>query len=351
MSSTIPDLKLSICITTFNRAAFIGATLESILVQATNDCEIVVLDGASSDDTERVVLEYKSRFEHLRYVRQDTNNGFDRDCDCVVELARGQYCWLMTDDDLLKPGAVGAVLKAIRPDISLIIVNVEYRDRSMSKVLQRRWLDFERDRVYGPEEMDRLVLEAGEILQYVGCLVIKRVIWLARERERYYGSQFAYLGVIFQKHLPGETLVISEPYISYRTGNVHTFSPKMFETFMISLPSLVWSLTLSESAKSKVCSAEPWRNFQELLLWRGAGFYSRCEYRRWIRPRLHSIREALVPTLVALLPGILVNALFVTYYSVGFRRYRGVWQSKLLLQVLRESRFHFRNWRILGRAS
>lgn len=53
-----PDIKLSICIGTFNRSAFIGATLESIVSQATSECEIVVSDNASNDDTWKVVSEY-----------------------------------------------------------------------------------------------------------------------------------------------------------------------------------------------------------------------------------------------------------------------------------------------------
>lgn len=342
-------VRLSICITTFNRAAFIGATLESILVQTNDACEVVVLDAGSTDDTQRVVSEYTRRFNRLHYVRQAMNNGFDRDCDRVVGLASGEYCWLMTDDDLLKPGAVEAVLEALRGDVSLIIVNAETRDLSMSSVLQGRWLDFESNRVYRWEDIDRFFLEVGEILRYIGCFVIKRAIWLVREKERYYGSLFIYLGVIFQKQLDGEILVISEPFISYRQGNSHTFSRKMFETHMVNWPSIVWSLPLSETAKSKMCSAEPWRSFQLLLLWRGFGFYSLAEYRLFIRPRLCSIREGLTPTLVALLPGVLVNALFVFYYSLTRRPYLGVWQPDFMLQLMRESRFHLRNWRAFKR--
>src|SRR5262249_16202475 len=70
-------LKLSICITTLNRAKFIGPSLESMLSQITDDCEIIVLDAASTDETERVVSEYASRSDRLRYIRQSTNNGWD----------------------------------------------------------------------------------------------------------------------------------------------------------------------------------------------------------------------------------------------------------------------------------
>jgi abequosyltransferase len=343
-------IKLSVCITTLNRAAFIGATLESILVQATNECEVVVLDGGSTDDTERVVSEYTRRFDQLRYIKQNMNNGFDRDCDRMVELARGEYCWLMTDDDLLKEGALVTILQALGRDLSFVIVNVELRDLNMSKVLQRRWLNFDSDRVYGPEEMDSLVLETGNILKFMGCMVIKRSLWLARQTKRYYGSLFNYLGVIFHEPFPSEALVIAEPFISYRMGNSHAWSPKVFETFMINLPSLVWSLALSEAAKRKVCgSAEPWRDVQELLLQRGWGFYSLAEYRRCLRPRLRSLRESFTPMFVALLPGVVVNAFLVFYHLMSSRPYQGVWEPAGLMQCLRDSPFYFRNWQVFTR--
>jgi abequosyltransferase len=102
MSASVPSsLKLSICITTFNRGPYIAATLDSIMPQIDDHCEVVILDGGSTDDTERVVTEYTHRYERLRYIRQATNNGFDRDLERAVELARGEYCWLTSDDDLL----------------------------------------------------------------------------------------------------------------------------------------------------------------------------------------------------------------------------------------------------------
>lgn len=330
--------KLSLCITTFNRGTFIGATLESIIVQMTSNCELVVLDGGSTDNTEKVVAEYGQRCDRLRYFRQDTNNGIDKDYDRVVELARGEYCWLMTDDDVLKPGAIAAVLKALRRDLSLVLVNVEWQDIGMTTVLQRSYFDFRADRVYEPGEMDRLLVETGAFLRFIGCVVIKRSIWLERDRERYYGSLFVHVGVIFQSCLPEQTLVVAQPFISYRTANTHTFSPRIFEVDMFNWPSLVWSLPLSDSAKAKVCYAEPWRHLHPLLRYRALGFYSSAEYRRWIRPRLRSIRESFIPTMVALFPGILANALFVFYYSLT-GRHRGAW-----LQGLKESRFHVRNW-------
>lgn len=335
--------KLSFCIGTYNRGALIGATLESIISQTTDECEIVISDNASTDNTEQVVAEYARRCARVVYVKQETNLGLDHNFDRAVALAQGEYCWLMTDDDLLRPGAVARVLQALRRNPSLVIVNIEFRDFSMSRVLQRSSLTFDSDRVYGPTEMDRLFTEVDQdLVMYIGGVIIKREIWLARERERYYDSLFIHVAVVFQKHLPGEALVIAEPLVSYRLGNTHSYSSKMIEIIFDKWPSLVRTLAISESARSTVARAEPWWHPGWLLLLRGWGYYSLAEYRRWIRPRLSSTREKLSPVLVALIPGVIVNTLLLAYFSA--RSDRGRW-----LQAMKHSRVHIRNLRFARR--
>lgn len=340
MLSTDPrkSVKLSICIATFNRAHFIGKTLETILAQTTEDCEVVVLDGGSTDGTEQVMSALTGRFNCLRYIRQDINNGVDRDYDRTIELASGEYCWLMTDDDLIKPGAVATVLEALQGDWCLIIVNAELRDTTMSKVLQRGWLDFTSNRTYKPGEMDLLFEETDDLHVYSGCVVIKRSIWLARQRERFYGSLFIHVGVIFQAELPGNSLVIATPLISYRMGNVHTFSSQVGEIFLAKWPLLIGSLALSTDVRRRVASAEPWRHARRLLLLRGLDLYSLTEYQRLVRLRLRSAYQMFLPILIALLPGMLVNSIFVLYYTL--RGNQGRW-----LPGMMRSRFYFRNWR------
>jgi abequosyltransferase len=340
-----PALKLSICIPTFNRAKFIEETLESILPQMTDDCEVVVLDGASTDNTAQVVAGCAQHCDRLRYVRQERNNGFDRDLDRVVELASGEYCWLMADDDLLKPGAVAAVLKTLGQDPSLVIVNVECRDFSMVKVVQPRWLGFESNRVYGPEEMDRLFTDVGEVLRYYANMVVKRAIWLARDRQKYFDSGFGYLGVILQKRLPGGARVIAEPLMIYRMSNSHTFTSRWLEILWVRWPSVVRSLDLSDSAKSTV-SVTPWRRLLELMLCRALGFYSLADYRQLIRPQRTSIRDTLMPAVVAVLPSMLVKVALVLYYLTGRRSDKGTWwQSTMFLHRVGLSALHVRNRR------
>jgi glycosyltransferase involved in cell wall biosynthesis len=329
--------------TTLNRGGFIRDTLSSILSQMPDECELVVLDAGSTDDTAQIVTDLGLNYPNLHYVQQESNNGVDRDYNRAVELATGEYCWLMTDDDIMKPGAIRVILEALRRDVSLVVVNSEAKDFSMTNTVQSRMLCIDTNRSYSPDEMDQLFMDVGNLFRYIGSVVIKRSVWLQREKERFYDSMFAHVGIIFQQALPSEAVVISTPLISYRMDNSHSFSSRAFETCFVGWPSLVWSLPLSDFAKASVTSAEPWRSLRELLLWRAFGLYTADEYRRILRPRLNSISSKFLWALTAKVPCPLANIAVNWYYSIIRPRYQGTWDANYLLHGLRNSPYSLRS--------
>jgi glycosyltransferase involved in cell wall biosynthesis len=186
---------------TRNRGEFIGATLASIICQAPASVEIVILDGASTDNTPEIVQQFRTVFPRLRYFRQDTNHGIDRDFASAVDLAQGEYCWLFSDDDLMKTGAIQTVLDAIARQYALIIANSEVLNSDLTKVLQPQRLPLREDRVYSTNDGEQLLADVGAYLTFIGCVVIKRSLWNSRDKDRYFGSFFVHAGVIFQSPL------------------------------------------------------------------------------------------------------------------------------------------------------
>ena len=263
---------LSICIATYNRAEYIGETLDSIIPQLDNDVELLVVDGASTDNTEAVVTKYDDH--HLRYVRLPVKGGVDRDYCKAVELATGQFCWLFTDDDLLKPGAIAAVKAALNDGHGLIVVNAEIRDRALTTLVIRQRVSIRGNKVYAPDDMERLFLDAVEYIGFIGSVVIRRRTWLDRDPTPYFDTEFVHVGVIFQKPLTETILIIAEPFISIRLANAQ-WTPRGFDIWMFKWPNLVWSFDwISPGAKSKICVREPWRNFMTLVIQRSLGAYS-----------------------------------------------------------------------------
>jgi glycosyltransferase involved in cell wall biosynthesis len=283
------DIQLSICICTLNRARLLRETLENILAQKLDGVEIVVVDNSPNTETEAVINDLSPRFPRLSYNRVDARLGFDEKYCTCVELARGRYVWTFSDDDLLKPGAVEAVLEATRQNHSLIIVNGEARDPDLAVLLNdRRFTVPAADRVYAPTspERDQLFADIGRYSTFIPAVVMRRADWLAREQKKYFQTMFVHVGVLFQSPLPGTALVITHPWIIVRYGN-HLWKPQAFRIWMFDFPELAWSFThYAEWSRKTVCHRHPWKQWELLLMARAMGNFSLKDYETWIKPRL-----------------------------------------------------------------
>lgn len=312
---------LSICIATYNRAGFIGETLDSILSQRTDEVEIVVVDGASTDATRTVMERYAAECPGLRYVRLPEKGGVDQDYCKAVECARGKYCWLFPDDDLLKPGAVRRVLDELRNDCCLVVVNAEVMDRDFSTLLHPSMLDNREDASYRSDELDALFLRIVPTISFIGCVVIRRETWLAREHARYFGTEFIHVGVIFQEPLPGNARVIGQPYITIRYGNAH-WTSRSFEIWMLKWPRIIGSLDrISLEARGKRVKPEPWRRLKTLRLYRALGSYSRDMYEKIVAPSDAWGPWKLVALAISRLPQNALNAYMLWYFKT-FRKHK-----------------------------
>lgn len=315
------DTRLSICIATYKRGAFIAETLDSIIPQMSPGVELVVVDGASPDNTPEVMADYVARYPSIRYFREQENSGIDKDYDKAVGYATGRYCWLMTDDDLLRPGAIGRVLQALDGQVELVVVNTEVRTADLSKVLEPGRLPLREDRTYGPGDGDRVFADLANSLSFIGCAIIRRDLWLARRRDPYYGTLFIHVGVIFQSPPLERVRALAEPEVVIRYGNA-MWTPRGFEIWMFKWPGLLWSFeAISAKAKAAVSAQEPWRSLKKLFLYRAIGGYSVVEYRRFLAGKVGALAR-LPFLLIACIPAPLANLLGSIYCAFLNRRAR-----------------------------
>lgn len=123
---------LSLCVPTFNRAPLLAQALEAIAAQVgagrAAQVEIVVCDNASTDDTAQVVERLGAAHPGLclRFHQQPENLGPDANIYQAVKLAGGEFVYILSDDDVLLPGAVAKLLDLIReyPDADALTLNI-----------------------------------------------------------------------------------------------------------------------------------------------------------------------------------------------------------------------------------
>jgi abequosyltransferase len=116
---------LSVCIPTHNRALYLGVLLESIASQMRPGVEIVISDDGSSDNTPELVDSFQSRRSPIRYMRFEPALRYDRNVLKVVEMARGDFCWLFGDDDRMEPGSLEEVLCSLKANHELTGMTVD----------------------------------------------------------------------------------------------------------------------------------------------------------------------------------------------------------------------------------
>lgn len=176
------DMKLSICIPTYNRREELLRLLASVeaamkLVAPTAEIEVVVSDNASTDGTAEAVRSTQVRLSCLRYWRNNSNEGFASNLTRAIAMASGEYCWLMGSDDSLLPDALTRILQHIEHGSTVVIGN------PVTRSVERRFFTFEdqRDiRVATSEDYVSYVSRCREIsaaFAFMSALIVRRDFW------------------------------------------------------------------------------------------------------------------------------------------------------------------------------
>ncbi len=145
---------ISICIPTYNRAAYLEKTLASIVSQPAFQsklAEVVISDNASTDNTQEVAGAYARRYDNIRYFRNEENVR-DENFPLALSRARGILRKLNNDTLLLRPDALEnlcALAQKYRQDRPSIYLSnrpgdaercLNFRDFAVSEGHRVTWL-------------------------------------------------------------------------------------------------------------------------------------------------------------------------------------------------------------------
>jgi FkbM family methyltransferase len=124
-----PTPILSVCVTTYNRADWLDINLENlrqISAPLRDKIEIVVCDNCSTDATPQVVKRFLGEKNFACYINS-ANIGMLGNLSQTISHAKGDYVWLIGDDDLIHAGALEKILDIIETEApDLINVNYAY---------------------------------------------------------------------------------------------------------------------------------------------------------------------------------------------------------------------------------
>ncbi|MEJ2408774.1 MAG: glycosyltransferase family 2 protein [Novosphingobium sp.] len=115
------QIKLSICIPTYNRAEYLRTALECLAkADFSFSHEIVISDNASPDHTQEVVQDFIAKGLPIKYLRAPVNAGQGPNLTNAIQHASGEYMIYQGDDDLLILPQVAKVVAYLdaNPDVN-----------------------------------------------------------------------------------------------------------------------------------------------------------------------------------------------------------------------------------------
>ncbi len=93
---------VSIITPSYNTAAFIEETINSVLAQSYTDWEMIIVDDCSTDNTDEIVAPYLAD-SRIRYLKNESNSGAAISRNYALREARGKWIAFLDSDDIWYP--------------------------------------------------------------------------------------------------------------------------------------------------------------------------------------------------------------------------------------------------------
>lgn len=216
---------ISICIPTYKRSALLAEALESVAAQATADVEVVITEDPSDDaGTARVVDQFWARLPSIRHEVNEVRLQFDANFLRVMSLARGQYCWLLSDDDKIEPGGIARVTADTKQhgDLTGLTLNRRAYDRAYAQPAYERPFHQREDRLF--TDLPAMYLTLLDQLGFLSGMVVNRARFAEAAADprvaEFTGSGYVQLFVsvlMMQRH--PRWLYVAEPCVGWRRDN------------------------------------------------------------------------------------------------------------------------------------
>lgn len=140
---------VSVIVPVHNRRRYIVPCLDSLAKQTHPRLEIIVVDDASSDDSRRVIRNWRrtqTRFARhsVQFIALPKNVGYAGAVTVGMIAARGEFIALQDSDDYSAPDRIAKQVAYLRRHTSVGLLGTDYRFVRAGVVLQKApgWLRF-----------------------------------------------------------------------------------------------------------------------------------------------------------------------------------------------------------------
>ena len=111
-TSSEPEALVSVVIPSYNRGYCIERSIRSVLNQTYQNLELIIVDDASTDNTEEVIKSINDK--RIHYIKLEQNSGANHARNVGTKAARGSYIAFNDSDDLWLPQKLEKQMKVMK---------------------------------------------------------------------------------------------------------------------------------------------------------------------------------------------------------------------------------------------
>lgn len=126
-------LKVSIVTATYNSAATIADTLNSVAEQTYEPVEHIIIDGGSTDHTLEIVRSHEHKYDAGKriIVQSEPDNGIYDAMNKGIALATGDVIGILNSDDFFSsPHSLRRLMEELQPGVDAVYADLHYVDAS-----------------------------------------------------------------------------------------------------------------------------------------------------------------------------------------------------------------------------
>lgn len=189
--------KISICIPTYKREKYLIQNLTVLIRQIKKyNFEIVICDNDSehNDLLANEISKFKKAYGNITYIKNDENIGMDKNMIKSAQIAKGEYCFWLGDDDIIQEDCIEKLNSVVENyNYDLILINTTW----ISESLDEKGSEWKRKEGIVYNDVNDFFRNHVFDMPF-GAIVIKREYLKHINITKYYGTFHAYSGYIIE---------------------------------------------------------------------------------------------------------------------------------------------------------
>jgi glycosyltransferase involved in cell wall biosynthesis len=126
--------KISIIIPVYNTEKYLRQCLNSVVMQTLPDIEIIVINDGSTDNSQKIIEEYVTRYPQKISLINSANQGPGIARNQGINIANGEYIWFIDSDDWIYKDSAEKMYNLAREyNISMVTCGLQRRFGNIKK--------------------------------------------------------------------------------------------------------------------------------------------------------------------------------------------------------------------------